>query len=159
MSEINSVKDLILAASGLDKHGLPKSQIGLTDETWYINGDSKINDEFSSNAPTVNIFKSSGYVQVDLDFRSKSSVDLRLCWKFISKYTDPSNSVNDEKDEVPNMVLSIIPTEFDGEYYMLCINPIFTTLQPADSSGEPCVIRMVFTEDNFLCYTSKEDNE
>lgn len=159
MTEIKSVKDLILASSGVDNSGIPKSQIGLTSETWYINGDSKVNDEFSSTAPIVNIFKFSGYVQVDLDFRSKSSMDLRLCWNFINKYTDPSNSVDDDKDEVPNMVLAIIPTDYDGEYYMLCINPIFMTLQPADSTGEPCVIRMVFTEDNFLCYTSKEEND
>lgn len=158
MSEIKSVKDLILAASGLDNNRLPKSQIGLTNETWYLDGSSKVNDEISSNAPTVNIFKNSGYVQVDLDFRSKSSIDLKLCWKFISKYTSPENSVDDKTDAVPNMVLSIIPVEFDGDYYMLCINPIFTTLQPADSSGEPCVIRMVFTEDNFLCYSNKDEN-
>jgi hypothetical protein len=155
MTDINSTKDLMISASGRDDYGMPKASIGITHERWGINGDVTTVVEDSYNNPVVNIFKHAGYVQVDLDFGSKFDVNLKLCWNILENFCEAANSVDDEATEIPTIVLTIIPNEFEGKYYMLGVNPIFHTLQPKNPSGEPTVIRLVFNEEDFMFYEAE----
>lgn len=151
-----NMKEVIMAASG-SIDGKTKSAIGLFHEIWHTNGDTTPVQQISLEKPVVNIFRHAGYVQVDLVFISKFDADLRNIWDMLTRFCEPENSMDDETDEMPTIVLAIYPTEFEGKYYILATNPIFFTLQPEDASGDPCVIRLIFDEEEFTVF--EEDDE
>lgn len=153
-----TTKELILAASGEGEHGRTKAAIGMFWEIWGADGSVKSKEEISLEKPVLNIFRHGGYVQVDLKFKTKNDIDLRMLWSMLEKFCNASNSVEDEAEEIPALTLSIYPLEFDGEYYMLAINPIFHTLQPNGPAGDPTVIRLVYAEEDFLFYEMDKDS-
>lgn len=152
-----NTKELIMAASGPDKDGRTKSAIGVFREIWGADGSVTPVEDMSMDKPVVNIFRHGGYVQVDLKFGSKMDVDLRMLWSMLEKFCEAANSVEDEAESIPALTLSILPHQFEGEYYMLGVNPIFHTLQPDSPSEEPTVIRMIFDEQDFLFYEMDKD--
>lgn len=153
-----TIKDIILAASG-KKDNHTKSNIGLFHELWNKDGET-VNriQEISLDKPVVNISKHSGFILVDLEFVTHLDADFRQCYHMLNKFFSAESSEDDNAEDVPVLVLSIIPHEYDGSYYFLALNPVLWTITPSAPSEEHAnVIRMVFTEDNFNCYQSENE--
>ena len=152
-----TIKDIILAASG-SIDGNTKCAIGLFHEIWNVDTDETSTlQQINIEKPIVNIFKHANYTQVDLVFKSKFDADLRNIWDMLTRFCETENSIDDDTTELPVIVLSIFPHELNGLYYILATNPIFYTLQPEDASGDPCVIRLVFDNDDFIVIKDNEE--
>lgn len=152
-----SIKDIIIAASGVDEYNETKSSIGLFRELWDNDGNSKRLDELFLDSPIINISRHGEYAFVDLKFATHLSDDLREAHKLIDKYYAAENSDEEEPEQIEVLLLSIVPHEYGGEFYFLCFNPIMWSLTYSDpSEPEPDTLRFVFNDDDFKCFQSEE---
>lgn len=151
------IKDIVMAASGKDDQGFNKSAVGLFFEKVDVDGNSTVIDEVDVDRPIINIFKSFNKVQVDIIYSMKNDIDLRMMNDLLIKATSAENSVDDNATEFPLITLSVIPHEFDGEFYILCTDPIVWCLTAQDPSGELDTLRMVFDEDDFNVLATSDE--
>lgn len=159
--------DLIQAMSGTNDYGEGKCTIAVRQQRQNADGILKdVDDEFITDKPVVQIFKQpSGFVSVDLIFKSMEDKDLRIIYAYLDRFFSSTNSISDDGLDFPVLTFAFIPHEFNGKYWALGLNPIFRTLTPEDSTGEPRIIRMVFfaQEDqsslpNFLLLQSSDSS-
>lgn len=157
--------DLIQAASGVDIDGYGKCTISVKQQRCDAEGVVKeLDDEFITEKPIVQISKQvGGYILVDLIFDNIEDVDLRTIYLYLNRFFEASNSTDDDELDFPLLSLAIIPKELKGECWILGLNPIFYALTPADTNGEPRIIRMAFVKQddpdalpNFLFLRSPE---
>lgn len=156
MKEV-SIKDIVVAASGKDALGLAKASIGVIYEKLDLDGNSKIVRELSVDKPLINIYKGPEYVQVDVTFSSVSDIDLIMINELLLTATDAQNSIEDNPVEFPTLSLTIVPHEFDGEYYLLCLNPMLWCLTTLEPNGEATTLRFVFNENDFFVLASEPE--
>lgn len=148
-TQINSEFDLIQAISGADEHGAGKCTISIQPQRCDADGNLVNTDsEFETDKPIVQMFKQvGGFVLVDFVFDSVHDVELQRMFGYFRDFFDSTNSIRDEDQEFPVLVVSIIPNAFAGEYWTMGINPIFYTLAPDDTLGEPKILRVLFASD------------
>ena len=164
--ELFTEYDLIQAISGENEFGLSKCAISINLERQDANGNiKKLDDEFVSEKPVVQIFKQpGGFVLVDFVFDDINDMDLHIIYSYLKRFFDSTQSVSDDDLDFPVLSVAIVPNALQGEYWVLGNNPIFYALTPDDEKGEPKIIRMacVQQEDadvlpNFLFLTSLEE--
>ncbi len=158
--------DLIQAISGTDEFGHSKCSISINLERQDADGNlKKIDDEFVSEKPVVQVFKQAGgFVLVDFIFDDINDMDLHIIYSYLKKFFDSTQSVSDDDLDFPVLSVAIVPNDLQGEYWVLGNNPIFYALTPDDEKGEPRIIRMAFIQQedkdvlpNFLFLTSLEE--
>lgn len=150
------LKELMLAADGQDKHGMPNSSVVIINEFWYQNGERETIDELALDSPTIKFFRGDGFTQVDLDFGSKHNMDLNYTYDVLSKFRKAENSIDDDAEKMPVTTLVVLPSEYEGQYYLACINPQWLGLTANNPSADLAVIRMTFAEDSVLLYENEE---
>lgn len=139
----------------------PKAHVVLRYYEQYHDGSTREIDAITINKPILTVFQHAGYTNVLLDFRNRMDMDLRMFWNLLSKYFDPSNSVDYLPEELesgfytvngkqemvyfPMIELVLSPIGREGEYEMHGLNPAFFTLAPASPlKPEPCVLQLTF---------------
>ena len=150
------LKELMTIADGQDKHGMPNSSIVILNEFWYQNGERETIDELALDTPTIKMFRSDGFTQVDLDFGSKHNVDLNYTYDVLSKFRVVENSIDDNAEKMPVTTVIILPNEYEGQYYIACINPHWLGLTAKSPVDDLSIIRMTFMEDSVLLYENEE---
>ncbi len=152
-----TIKDIILEASGRDENKFNKSSVGLFYEMVNENGDIRTVEEITVDKPVINIFKSMKRVQVDIIFSTKNDIDLKMMNDLLLKATDARNSVTKESKEFPLISVSIVPHLYQGQYFILCSDPLVWCLTGQNPRGEFDTLRLVFDEDDFNVLASDEE--
>lgn len=154
-----------IAISGTTAQGRPKAHVLLNYYEQYSDGSTKEIQMLSMDKPIVSIFKHAGFVNVYLDFGSRTDMDLRVMWELLSEYKRPANSVSYlpeelesgfyETPEGPKMVyfpvldLVLSPIGQEDSFMIHGYNPAFFTLAPNNTFSEACVVQFTFQEDTF----------
>lgn len=138
--------DLIQAMSGANEYGEGKCTIAIRQQRQNADGILRdVDDEFVSEKPIVQVSRqTAGFVCVDLIFNSVEDKDLKIIYSCLERFFASTNSMSDNGLDFPVLSFAIIPHAFNGKYWAMGLNPIFRTLTPEDSTGEPRIIRMTF---------------
>ena len=152
-----TIKDIILAASGKDEKGFNKSACGLFYEKVDLEGNATIISEIDVDRPIINIFKGNKRVQVDIVYAMKNDIDLRMMNDLLVRAFSAENSIDDTATSVPLVTLSIIPRELEGQFFILCSDPIVWCLTAQDPRGEIDTLRFVFDEEDFNIMAASEE--
>lgn len=161
-------KDRYLEISGTNEYGRPKAHVTFTYAERYSDGTEKVLREMViSLKPIISVFHHAGYINVDMDFRNSSDIDLAMIWDLLEEYKRPINSVDWLPEEIesgvyedesgnerlvyfPVLEVSLHPAGKETEFAIIGENPLFFTLQPNGPKGEPCVLQFTFLEDWFF---------
>ena len=158
---MNILNEIINESCGKNAQDKPKSALTFDCSMWPVNANELSQPEprmvgtRSAYKPVIEIEKHGEFIQVDLIFQSYLDADLKIIWNLFEKYGDLLNEISDESTEVPAATLTITPVIYDGKYYILCISPLFWTLQPEKPGGQANVIRILFHEDDFGVFESE----
>lgn len=156
-AKINSICE---AACGCDAENNAKSYISLSYKV--LNQETQAvttKNEIALDNPVFSIKKLDNLIQASLRFSYPMDGDLRLLWNIIKTYED--NLSNEENlTQLPVLVLTIIPKEFDGAYFISAECPLHYFLE-AQSIGEQAnTISFLFDAESFMFYESDDiDNE
>ena len=150
--------EIIKAACGLDENGEPRSVVRMEAKILHLSGEGSEEtlSEMTLDDPCVNIHRSFRYTMVDLEFGDSKNEEYTRSVKILKESTSPEQSIDLENDRVPTLVLTVVPKEFDGEYFICgmhgtwCLMPSVPD-QPADT------VRFLF--ENELIHTFKLDDE
>ena len=150
--------EIIKAACGLDENGEPRSVVRMEAKILHLSGEGSEEtlSEMTLDDPCVNIHRSFRYTMVDLEFGDSKNEEYTRSVKMLKESTSPEQSMDLENDRVPTLVLTVVPKEFDGEYFICgmhgtwCLMPSVPD-QPADT------VRFLF--ENELIHTFKLDDE
>ncbi|MEG1894837.1 MAG: hypothetical protein RR162_01260 [Oscillospiraceae bacterium] len=146
---MKTFSEFAIACSGVDDSAMPKACAGINREIWHTSDSEQTTvNEMVLETPTINVFKHSGYVQVDLNFSSKLNSELPMMWSFLEDFCKAINCQDDSSDDIPVLILTLVPVALSGEYYGIFANPIFHTLQPEAVKGDSVVVRLIFEEDD-----------
>lgn len=161
MSELEKRRAYYSAISGTAPSNRPKAHVVLRHFEQYHDGKSREIDGLTIDKPIVTVFEHAGYVNVLLNFRRRTDMDLRMFWNLLSRYFNPMNSVSYLPEELesgfymsngkqkrvyfPMIELILSPIGKEGDFELHGLNPLFFNLGPADpSSEEPCVLQLTF---------------
>lgn len=150
-------KEIILAASGFDSFGRPKSSVGFFLESQQ--DEKRIRcKELHVIKPKVSIFKNN-YTQIDLTYKHSTDKDLDEQWKFLEEYTLPENSLSeaDMLEKTIELIICIYPNEYNFKYYIMALNPILCCLTSEKPNSEEIILRIVF--DNFNVFFLEADQK
>ena len=150
---MNSFLEFATMCSGKNEQDEAMAIAGISREKWHIDGtEAEQIDELVLATPVLNVFKHGGYVQVDINFISRYNDELITAWNFLEQFCEASNSLDEESNDVPVLILTLVPVAQDGKVYGIFANPIFHTLQPEKPGLEATVIRMIFDEEDCQIY-------
>ena len=153
-----TLKEIMMAADGQDKYGMPNCSVVLFNEFWGQNGERETINEIVLDSPTVRFFHGDGFTQVDLDFGSKHNVDLSFTYDAIADFRQVQNSIDENAEKMPVTTMMILPNEYEGEYYLACINPQWVGLTANKPTDDLAIIRLTFLEDSVLIYENNDEN-
>lgn len=149
-----TLKDMIIAVSGLDDKGMPKGSLVLSNE-FLINDEIEVIDELVLESPELQMYAGDGFIVLDMKFGSKFNVDLSLAYDLLEDFRIPENSI-ESSEKIPLTRATISPVESEGQYFLVCLNPIIHCLTAEKPNAELTMIRMTFLEDNCLLYENQD---
>ncbi len=151
------IKNIMLASCGEDIDGFSKSAISVKGSEFNFKEETEnVIFEQILEEPVVNIFRSVGYSMIDLTFKSE---DIEKLWELIRKMQSFSNirMMPGSDDILPTVVVTIIPKEYDGEYYLSCMNAMWC-IQPSVQNGEYDTLRFIVANDFFHGFKTVDDS-
>lgn len=157
-----NLKELMIACSGVDEHKMPKASVVLANDLWTKDGEKEEVESMSTDAPIVQFFAGDGFVTLDLDFGSRHNVDLDMVNDFLNNFRVVENSVNDDEDDddesvkIPVTTVAIVPRDYEGQYFVACVNPIIHCLTAHKSNKDLAIIRMTFLADSVAKYEDSD---
>ena len=150
------LKEMMILASGLDVNKMPKCHVVLMNEFWNQAGEIEVEDELVVDSAEVQFFAGDGFVTLDLRFGSKHNVDLGLTSDFINRFRNVRNSIDENAEKVPVTVITIMPEDYEDQYYIACVNPVIHCLRADKPTDELSIVRMMFFEDSCMLYENEE---
>ncbi len=152
------IRNIMLASCGEDSEGFSKAAVAIKGSEFNFKTETEnVIFEEILEEPVVNIFRSVGYSMVDLTFKSE---DLDNLWEVIERMQAFTNArmMPESEDVLPTVVVTIIPKEYDGEYYLSCMNAMWC-IQPSVRNGEYDTLRFIVANDFFHGFRTTYDNE
>ncbi|MEE0929987.1 MAG: hypothetical protein UIM53_03225 [Acutalibacteraceae bacterium] len=149
-----TLKDLMIASSGTDEHKMPKCSVVIMNEFWDVDGNKEEIDEIVVETPIAQFFAGDGFITLDLDFGSRLNVDLDMVNDALMSFRTAANSIDDDKMPVTTVV--IVPSDYEGQYFIACINPVIHCLTANKPNADLSIIRMVFTEESCSMYENED---
>ena len=143
-----TIKEILDATKGINEDG--SSKVGVSVSLEMLNALTKqiehIDDVvFLEN--NVDIKRHDAFLQIDLIYKTSTSEDLKKLWEFIDTfYSNSLDATADDVNRTPMCLVSIMPYELNGEYYIQAINPIFWSLQPKAPGSPYTIVRLKFEE-------------
>lgn len=145
-------KDIMKACCGTDEVGNTNSAVKVQNLILNITtGEQKIINEVTLDNPSVNMFRSFRYTMVDLIFNSHTDYDFLNTTSMLNAFTVSDNSMDSEDYNVPSIVVTICPKEYDCEYYTVGMHGAWC-LQPHIAGEEINTIRFIFDNELFHTY-------
>lgn len=109
--------------------------------------------------PTISIERHGNYIQLDFNFISALDNDLKMFWTALELYGKTVSDVNTiaaETGIVATGSITLVPTQFNGKYFAVAVNPIFWALTCSEIGESANVIRVLVDADSFEIYENKE---
>ena len=150
--------EIIRAACGLDENGETKSVVRVEAKILSLSGEGSeepVSDMTLDN-PCVNIHKSFRYTMVDLEFSDSADEEYAKLTNMLKDFTVPERSMDLEEDLIPALVLTILPKEFEGEYFICGMHGTWC-LMPSAPDRPVDTVRFLF--ENELIHTFKLDDD
>lgn len=169
-SEIDAVShpsdvERFVAISGSAPGGRSKAHVCLKYYNLYSNGTVQDLAELPMHNPIVSIFKHAGFVNVYLNFGSRTNQDLSDTWDMLTEFSRPMNKVSYLPEEIesgffeakngkemvyfPVLDLILTPAAGEDSFVIHGCNPLHFLLEPNGPKEEPCVLQLVFREESF----------
>jgi len=164
----STAKERFMSISGTDRSGRPKADVFFRHYLHYSDGTMKEIEEIQMRKPIVNIFCSAGYVNLFLDFHSRTDADLALAHSCLMRYMSTSNSVLYDREEVeqgyyfnpageeelvyfPILEVALSPIGHETEYMIHGYRPAFFGMFHGDGpANEPTGLQLVFKDNLFI---------
>ena len=154
-----------VAISGSAPGGRSNARVYLKYYNLYSNGTVQSLAELSMHNPIVSVFKHAGFVNVYLDFGSRTNQDLSDAWDMLNVFSRPINKVSYLPEEIesgfyeapgaqemvyfPVLDLTLSPVSKKDPFLIHGCNPVHYRLEPNSPKEEPCVLQLVFREASF----------
>lgn len=107
------------------------SGINASYEHWIAEDEENMRDVKQENIMDMSIFgpeirykMNFGHSYIQLKFRDDKNVDYKRLKYFLEKYEDDLNDfcANEDRNDFPVLTIVIVPTFYNGKYYMACSN-------------------------------------
>ena len=151
-------RDLLIAACGVTEDGRPKAQIQIITRFVDINNSEELNiDMIQLYGPVVNIFRTMEHASVDIQFDSSSDPDFVQSIKMLQDFCKPENSLDNQSDTIPVVLVNIIPLSYEGEYYSTGMHGSWVVM-PSQPNRLADTIRFIFKNEDFCSYRHNMSN-
>lgn len=150
------IKDMMIEVSGVEDNGMPKASVVLLNEFWSQDEEFETVDELALDTPELQFFAGDGFVTLDLKFGSKHNIDLSLAYELLERFRVPENSIDSEGLKIPMTCVTVFPAEYEGQYYIACLNPIIYCLTAENPRADLTILRMMFYEDSCVLYENED---
>ncbi len=148
-------KELFMASSGKDEYGVGKALIRL--ETKIINKDSEdILRESFVDYPEITLFRSGKFVMADVKFGDSLNVDFVSMRAQLQELMNPIHSADKEENVLPIVVLTIMPKEYMGEYFIFGMHPAWSFIS-SKVDGANDTIRFIFNDEDISSFEVDEE--
>ncbi len=121
--------------------------------------EEKIINEQSVWNPVMQIRNMLEYVMVDIEFESEIDADLKSFWKAVEDYLNAMNEYGSNENEdanVPLLTVLAMPEKYNGQYYAIATNPIFSCLTPLKPEKPASCLRLLFNAEQVQFYETPE---
>ena len=143
------VNAILSESEGIDEDGKPKASIAV--EFQIHNVYDRTSQPLSSFGMTdcVAYFnKRYEFVEIVFEFKSHYAGGLQSMWDTLEKYGKMYNQVTEESQDVPIVVITVMPFSGMGTVYLQAMNPVSWSLSAKTVDGEICQIRALFHEED-----------
>lgn len=137
-------KEIMELACGRDNEGMNNSVIKVSLSKLNVSTeDEQLIHEVTLDGPVVNIFRGYRLSHVDITFPSSKDFDLLNLNNELNNFTNIQNSLDEEAEVIPAIILTIMPKEYEGEYFITGLHGDWC-LMPLESDGDVSTIRFIF---------------
>lgn len=151
-----TLKEFIMSCSDVNKDSIAKTSFYLTFVQKNVDtGEETVINEITFGT-VCNLYKSLKEFQVDLVFPDNTDDILNQLVDAVNVFRSPSNSIEDESKFVPFINLVIVPDEYAGKYYLVCLDAFSINLTSYSTLELPNILRMSFLPGDLVLI---EDNE
>ena len=148
-------KEVFIAACGVDDDQNNKSIVKIESKIFHTKNSTEEDvSERTIDGPVVNIFRSMRYTMIDLQFSDNSDYDYINVSAMLKDFCTPGNSIDDLAEDIPAIVLTVMPKSLEGEYYICGMHGTWC-LMPSQPNRLADTIRFIF--DNNLVHTYQID--
>jgi len=141
-------KDVIMAASGRDELGNGKSLLRLEAKRAVKYKDSETDRDIFLEDKVVNVFIGNRFTTVDIEFDDEYDVNFIGMRAMLYDFSDAANSMDPESGEIPFLLLTLMPKECMGEYFVCGMDPAWS-LVASKPLGKEDTVRFIF-DNNFI---------
>ena len=141
-------KEFLNACCGIAADGNSKSIINIRYAEMThgnIKKDLRLLKEYTTYLPLIDIKFVNDFVYIDLIFKNKYERDLQEIWNILQDFKRRTESLEEESNKFPIVMVTIEPRNEQGKYIMASM-PIQFPLCMADLSSNQLVISMLFQE-------------
>ena len=153
-------KKMIDACSDINRDGNIKTNFYVSFIKKDLNGNENIVNELSF-AATCNIYTSHKEFQLDIIFPDNTDVTLNTLVNMVNNFRNSNSAIVEETNIFPFINVVIVPDEFKGEYYFICLDAYAVTLTSYSPNVYPNILRFNFDTRNndviLMQDTSKEE--
>lgn len=151
-------REILIEASGISESREPKAQVQI--ETKFVdveNGEETVVDSIGFHGPILNFFRSVRHMNVDVQFDSSSDPGLLQLVQMLKNFCIPENSMVSGDSRIPVVVLTVLPTSLNGEYFATGVNASWVVV-PSQANRLPDTVRFIFDNRDFHTYRLNESN-
>lgn len=147
-----SEKEIFKAACGMNEEQESNSIIRVETKLLHLadGGSEEALSDLTLDGPCVNIHRSLRFTMIDLEFDNNDDPDYLHLASMLKDFTGYEQSMDVENDRIPALVLTIMPKELDGEYFICGMHGAWC-LMPSTPEGPADTVRFIF--DNELVHT------
>ncbi|MBQ8039501.1 MAG: hypothetical protein IJ274_06495 [Lachnospiraceae bacterium] len=157
-NEVQTEKDVLVASCGINEEHPeePKAQILVeTKKLDLSSGEEEVIERIDLYGPIVNCFRNLQHMMLDIQFDSASDPDFIQVVRVLKEFCVPENSLDEESDKLPIVVVTIMPVSLEGEYFAAGVNGSWVVM-PSQANRLPDTIRFIFNNIDFHTYRMNE---
>lgn len=124
-----------------------------------ITGEEKQIISVTLQKPVISIERHGEYIQLDFSFISALDNDLKMLWTTLELYGKTVSDINTNSEKsglVATGSLTLVPTQFNGKYFAVAVNPIFWALTSSEIGETANIIRVMVEASAFEVLENKE---
>lgn len=148
MATIQEIKN---SACGADANGKSKAVAIIGTHICFPQDPSAEPDvvmEETSLEPLIELRVHGNFATIDLNFGNGKSEYLSMFYRCLERYLEETD--NNSETQEATCFLTIIPFEYEGQYYITALNPVFWGLEATMIGELPSVLRIVFYADDIV---------
>lgn len=155
-----NLKEFLTAVCEKDTTGISLTAIVADCDTVNVKtGEEKQIISVTLQKPVISVERHGNYIQLDFTFISALDNDLKMFWTALELYGKTVSDVNpiaEQTGTVATGSITLVPTQFNGKYFAVAVNPIFWSLTCSEVGEAANVIRVLVEADSFEVYENKE---